>query len=39
MQNSRNYWKAFVLCVFLRLLGLDSLKYILEFGHVLDEGV
>ena len=40
VQNSRSYWEALTLwAVFLRFFRLDSSKYVLEFGHVLDEGV
>ena len=38
MQN-RSYWKALALWAILRLVRLDSSKYIVELGHVLDEGV
>ena len=39
VQNCGGYWKSLLLwAIFLRLLRLDSSKYIVELGHVLDKG-
>ena len=40
VQNCGGYWKSLLLwAILLRLLRLDSLKYVVELGHVLDKGV
>ena len=39
VQNCWGYWKSFLLwAILLRLPRLDSLKYVVELGHVLDKG-